>query len=195
MPVPPVMSEKETEKKREALREAEKKKLEELKDKRKAEFEKYKEEIGKRKQEFQKRLQEIRDTKKKEIVAKANEKMNRVNARRVEEWKKTLARLAQYLGQVQNKAAKLKSNGKDTTGVDSAIVKAQAAIDEATAAVNTQGTKDYTLSIGTELTLKNVIGQAISAEQSDLKTIQQSVDTAKKAVAAAVSALRQTGAK
>jgi hypothetical protein len=136
-----------------------------------------------RREAFKQKLTAIRDQRRRAIVSRADEKMNRINSRRTEHWEKVLARLTEILNRVEARAP--------ATQDASAISQARAAIAAAETAVAAQKGKDYTLEIGSENALRAVVGQAISNEQAELRTVRETVEAARRAVAGAINSIKQ----
>lgn len=146
-------------------------------------------EIKVKRDDFKLKLATLKDEKKKEIVTRVDSQMKKVNAKRVEQMTKHLAKMTEVLGKVSERQAKAKANGKDVSSVDAAIASAQLAIDTAQKAVNDQGLKEYVATITTESTLKNDVGAAMKALETDLKAVQALVMSARKSVTDAITTL------
>lgn len=152
--------------------------------------------ISARKEAFQTRKEErmasfsaIRDAKKQEILAKIEDKLNKINERRTDHFLKVLARLREILAKIQSRSDRAEANGKNVATVDTAIAAAQAAIDTAETAVNAQADKIYKLTVDDETTARNDVGAALKKLQEDLRGVWQIVQDARKAVFAALRAL------
>lgn len=133
------------------------------------------------KKQFKLETRKIRDEKKQLIAEKFVEKMNRVNQKRVEHWRKVLARLIEILALISSKL------GASNSSVQIATEK----LATAQAAVDAQEGKVYDMNIGTESALKSNAGQAMASEQSDLRTVLNLVNEARKAVHDALRVLKQ----
>lgn len=132
------------------------------------------------KKQFKLEIRKIRDEKKQLIAEKFVEKMNRVNQKRVEHWRKVLARLTEILALISSKLG---------TGNSSVQIAAEK-LATAQAAVDAQALKEYSLEVSSESALKSNAGQAMASEQSDLRTVLNLVNEARKAVHDALRVLK-----
>ena len=138
---------------------------------------------------FQQKLQTIKDTRKQQIVTTINDKIPMVNTNQTDRMNKTLAEMTKIITRISTKSGELKTQGKDTTILDSAITAAQTAIQTAQTAVTTQAAKVYTVSIVSDTTLKTTVGSTVSLLRQDLTTTQIAVKNARLAVLYAYQAL------
>ncbi|MEK7610863.1 MAG: hypothetical protein AAB486_00625 [Patescibacteria group bacterium] len=141
--------------------------------------------------DFKAKVEKIKDEKKKSLAEKVDAKITEINTKRTKEMSSYIERMKTLLGKIQVKADEIKSSGKDTTTVDTAIKTAQTAIDKAAAAVTSQAGKQYVATIGNETTLKANFGQVAKQLEMDLKAVRQLLIEAKKAVADSAKALGQ----
>jgi len=139
--------------------------------------------------QFQQKLTTIADARKKTIVTHADTKMAEINAARLDAWTNHLDKMSQILERVIAKAATAKAGGSDTASVDDAVAAAQQAIAIAQAAVTTQSSKQYTITIGAENALKTAVTTTTRSLKQDLIAVQQTITTARNAVHAAIAAV------
>ena len=136
-------------------------------------------------QQFKERLQTIKNDAKRQIIEKLTEKMNRVNSRRVDHWRKILARLTDILDRI-------KATDKHSSELDAAVSQAEVKLASASAAVEAQSTREYTVNIASESALKINAGKAISAEQHDFQSVLKQINDAKQSVHKALMLLKRT---
>lgn len=118
-------------------------------------------------QEFKTKMMKIRDEKKRMAVEKIDTKLNKLNKERTDVMRRHLNKMQELL---TNKAKG-----------DKAV--AQAAIDTARAAVETQVAKEYVITITTEAKLKMDTEKVVKQLRVDLKAVEDLVTAARKAVA------------
>jgi hypothetical protein len=126
-----------------------------------------KEKIASKEAEFKQKLQLIKDTKKKALIEKINEKINTINARHTE-------RYAQIIGNLQLVFDKTETTMNKTSALG--------AINAAKLAVENQASKTYTITIATEEGLRNSVGLVISQLRQDLNVAYKAVVNARQAV-------------
>ncbi len=135
-----------------------------------------------KREEFKAKLAELKDTRKKNIVEHVDLKLSNINKNSTARMSQSLSKLDTLLEKFSSRAAILKTEGKDTTEVDAAIVTAKAAIKTATEAVAIQAAREYAAEIKDEQTLKNTVGEAVKSLRQDLKATQDQVKIAKEKV-------------
>ena len=123
--------------------------------------------IKERRETFKTNLKKIKDGKKQKIVEKLDIRFNEVNAKRTAQMAKHLDKMSQILARVTG----------DTASASSAI---QTARDS----VTTQAAKTYVVTISTEDKLKMDVGKVRSQLEADLKSVNELVIRARKAVQA-----------
>lgn len=138
------------------------------------------------KQSFKQQIQAMRDANKKTIVEKVNNGITNANTNRTNMMNNALTRFTAILSDLSTKSATLKSQGKNTTALDSAITSAQTAVANAQAAVTVQKAKTYSANISDETLLRSPIAQMVLQFKSDILSTYQLVLTAKQAVVAAL---------
>ena len=136
--------------------------------------ERTKAEIEALKVQFRERLNTIKDTRKKAVVQKINDDIAVKNKKHTDKFNEVLARLQAFLNKISLEA-------KDSKTL-SDIKSAQAKIDAAKSAVASQATKEYTIEITDETTLRNDVGTTISQFRVDLKQVHKVVVDEKQAV-------------
>lgn len=128
-----------------------------------------KEAVATKREEFKTRLQTIKNERKKALVERIDTKLTNVNAKHTDRFTQVLSNLQILLDKI-------------TGDVDK--TDAQAAIDAAKAAVETQAAKTYSITISTETALKSDVGTVTSQLRLDLMAAHQAVIDAKQAVQA-----------
>lgn len=136
---------------------------------------------------FQEKLATIKDTRRKILVDQIQTKLSSASANRTNAMSENLQKLSTILENIQNRANEAKANGKDTTAVDAAVVKAQAAIQKAQTAVTAQSGKTYiiTITATSSAGLKAGVGIKTKEFRTDLTATYQLMVAAKQAVAQA----------
>lgn len=159
------------EEKREELKQRLEHKREELKDK-----------IEVKREELKEHLKTIKDERKKQVVEKIDKSLDALNDKMTKHFLNVLEKLEDILARISERTDKAENNGIDVSSVDTAITSAQAAIDSAKTAVETQAGKTYTLTIGIEDKLRVDVEKARKALHADLKTVYEIVKKARDAV-------------
>lgn len=126
-----------------------------------------KEDIKARRETFKANLKKIKDEKKQKIVEKLDIRFNEVNAKRTAQMTKHLDKMSEILAKVVG----------DTASASSAI---QVARD----AVTAQAAKTYVITLTTEKNLKMDVGKVRSQLEADLRSVNELVIAARKAVQA-----------
>ncbi|MBI5358014.1 hypothetical protein HZB69_00055 [Candidatus Amesbacteria bacterium] len=124
-----------------------------------------KKDIEAKRMEFKTKVVKIKDEKKKLIVEKLDARFNEINAKRTAQMTKHLDKMSEILAKVTG----------DTASASSAI---QTARD----AVTAQAAKTYVITISTEANLKMDVGKVRSQLEADLKSVNELVIAARKAV-------------
>lgn len=132
--------------------------------------------------EFKTRLLTIRDEVKRKVIERIDIKMDNTNKKVTSRFSTILDKLQSILNRLIGKAQETKLEGKDTADLDSAIGTAQAAIDNAKAAVSSQSANMYVIEIASESALKTDVGTTVSQLRADLKDVHKIVIEAKQAV-------------
>ncbi len=123
-------------------------------------------------------------------IEKLQSKFSNINERRTGQMLAHLDRLGKILDKIQARATKAKTNGKDTTSLDTLITTARTAIATAKAAVEAQQDKTYQITVSSEIQARNEVGQTSKLLQTDLQTTKNLVKAAKDAVQNAAKQLR-----
>jgi len=172
--------------KREEVRLAAKERWEELKNAREASWEAKRAEVKTTVQEKREavkaRLTAISDERKKKIIERIQEKLGNMNEQRTGHFQKVLERLSTILDKITSRTEKAKAEGKNVTGVESAIASARSFIATAEDAVAVQKNKIYQVTATSDSTAKNEVGSAVKQLQSDLQSVQKIVEDARSAV-------------
>ena len=122
-------------------------------------------EIKDRRVEFKEKLAKIKDEKKRLVVEKLDTRFNEVNAKRTAQMTKHLNKMTEILGKVSGD-----------------VSSASAAIKTAQDAVTAQSEKTYVITISSEANLKIDVGKVRSQLEADLKSVNELVIAARKAV-------------
>ncbi|MBI4079280.1 MAG: hypothetical protein HY429_03230 [Candidatus Levybacteria bacterium] len=142
---------------------------------------------------FREKLVTIRDERKKAIVERVDTKMAAVNQKRTDIMSQALIRIEEKLTTLAQKIAEAKASGKDTALSEKALTDAQAALDAAKTAVETQAGKEYIITIDTEALLRKTVGTTVSQLQKDLRATHKAVVEAKQAAQNVVLELAKLG--
>ncbi len=148
-----------------------------------------KEEIQAKREEFKKKLAEIADARKQAAVERIDKRLANINKNRTDHFMRSLERMKTLLERVASTGEALKAKGHDTTNLESAVTKANEAIASAKAAVEEQAGKDYTVELGEDDNLHDVMKEMKDKLQEDLSKTREFVKTAKDAVMDAAEAL------
>src|SRR3989338_7601731 len=140
-------------------------------------------------EELAEKLQVVRDVRKKDIVERLDERMDELNQNRAEHYANVLEKIEKALAHLISRTEKAAANGHDVSAVRAAITEAEAAIKTAREAVAAQAAKIYAFDITDEATLKQKIGEARRALETDLKKVHEAIKAAHEAVRKAVIAL------
>lgn len=140
-----------------------------MKDTVKMKREETKEAIKLKRDEFKAKIQAIKDQRKRVLVERIDTKITNANAKHTDRFTQVLSNLQAILDKI--------SGDTDKTG-------AQAAIDRAKAAVETQAAKTYTITITDETNLRLNVGTTTSQFRQDLMATHKLVVDAKQAVQA-----------
>ena len=138
-----------------------------IKDRVQTKREEAKEMVLAKREEFKAKLQTIRDEKKKALVERIDTKLSAINTKHTDRFAQVLSNLQALLDKISQ---------------DADATKAQAAIDTAKAAVETQGAKTYTITISAEIALRLDVGSVTSQLRQDLVATHKVVVDAKQAV-------------
>lgn len=148
-----------------------------------------KEKFEMQREEFKTKILEIKDQRTKEVVERVDGRLNTVNANRTAALTKHLDRMSSILVRIENRVAKKRSDGVDTSAVDKAVVEAQSAIDTAKEAVTSQASKEYIVTITDETKLKIDVKSAFDQFKSDMEATLLTIKQAKEALTAAARLL------
>lgn len=143
------------------------------------------------KTELEKKLRVVKDEQKRTIVGDIFEQLNEIKDRRVDNFSKAVDQLESVAGNILSRAEKASANGKDISSVTSAIEAAEKAVSETKSLIEKEAGKTYSVSVGSEATLRSDMTKAREELRSDLEKIQESVKTARDAVQKAAVTLAQ----
>lgn len=144
----------------------------------------------KKREEFKTKLGEIRDEKKKEKLTNLDENLSKVNANAVSRWNKVLERLEAIIAKIKTRTDEASAQGRDVTGILSAISTAEGKITDAKTAVADQSNNAYVIVIGSESNLGQSVKSTISTLKTDLKAVETKVKAARDAVKDVFTALK-----
>lgn len=142
-----------------------------------------------KREEFRARLSTIRDTKKKAIVERVDQRIAQINTNRTGIMTRHLTKIEEILNRTEARALEAEKNGKDVIAVKTAITSARTAITSAKTTVSAQAAKTYAIDITTEANLGSAVSSARTAFAKDLQTAHQSVVTARKSTRDVLTAL------
>lgn len=146
------------------------------------------ERIASKTAQLKERLGKFKDQKKAKVVERINEELNKINTRQTDNMAKHLAKMTEILGKVEDRSA---SNSANTTDVQTAIVDAKGKIASASAAVEVQADKDYSISVSSESGVRADAKKTRDMLHTDLKATRGLVQEARASVAAAISSFAQ----
>lgn len=175
--------------KRAELRAAEEQKREEFRQKIEDSKKELKARIDAKKQELKDRLAKIKDEKKKTVVEKIDNQLDALNARRMAHFSDVLGNLAAIMEKINVRVERAAARGLDVSAVKTALTAADAAIASSKTAIANQTAKTYTIAVADEAGLRQSVGVARQALQTDLKAVEQTVRDAHKAVQKAATTL------
>lgn len=145
-----------------------------------------KERIASKEAVLKARLEQFRDQKKAEITQKISNNLNRINQKHTQMMLKFLDRMSVILGKLEVRVNSSTPDIKDAEAAKGAIASAKNAIASASAAVNVQAEKDYTILVTSESRVKTDVQAARRLLHDDLKAVRRIVIAAKQAVANAI---------
>ena len=132
------------------------------------------------------RLEQFRDQKKAGITERVSTNLNRINEKHTQMMLKFLDKASAILGRLEQRVNQGKPDIKDVAAAKTAIALAKESIASATAAVNTQAEKDYTITVTSESRVKTDAQTKRKQLHDDLLSVRRIVIAAKQAVANAI---------
>lgn len=132
------------------------------------------------------RLDEFKDQKKAQIAERINTNLNRINEVITNAFKRHLEKMTSILNKLQDRVEANKPDIKNHDLAMQAIASASATIASASAAVDTQAEKDYTIEATSEATIKEDARAMRRQLHDDLREVRRLVIAAKQAVANAI---------
>ncbi|KKQ75150.1 MAG: hypothetical protein US96_C0016G0004 [Candidatus Woesebacteria bacterium GW2011_GWB1_38_5b] len=139
---------------------------------------------------FKERLEKIKDEHKHNVLENIDEKITEHNTRWVNHWNGVLDRLREVLVKIQTLTDRAEDTGKDVGAIKAKIAAANTAIESAQAAINMQASKTYVINISVESNLREDVEPVIQQFKLDVKTVLNSIKTARTAVHEAFKSLR-----
>lgn len=137
-------------------------------------------------QEFKAQIGQIKDVKKRNIVERIGNNLSSTNTKLTGKMNNALSRMSSILSKIKQKSATLKTAGKNTAALDSAITAAETTITKAQTIVTAQTQKTYVTTITDTTILPTAIGQLITQFRQDINVAFQAVTDAKTAVTKAM---------
>lgn len=177
--------------KRAELKAMEEQKREEFKKMVEQKREAAKQQIEIKRAEMKDRLKKIKSELKKDTVERIYDKLNEINKDRTEHFSNVMAKLDKAVERITSRTDKAGDRGLDVTTVRTEIESAKTAIAAARTAIQTQAGKTYTITVGTEETLKANAQAARKLLQDDLEKVRLIVKSAYEAVHKAATTLAQ----
>lgn len=132
------------------------------------------------------KLDAFKDKQKAEVASRISENLNKINKNRTDHFSKFLEKARAVLTKLNDRVAKAKSDGKDTTAAQAAIDKAKNALATAESAVATQAGNDYTLAVTNETKVKSEAKVTRDGLHTNLQAVRKQVIDAKQAIANAI---------
>src|SRR3989344_942080 len=132
------------------------------------------------------RLANFKDQKKATAAARINTNLNKINEKQTDMMLKHLEKMSQILTKLETRVNAGKPDIKDPASARAAIADAKIQIASATAAVNAQVDKNYTVSVTSEATVKTDAQAVRNSLHTDLKSVREAVIAAKQSVAKAI---------
>jgi hypothetical protein len=139
---------------------------------------------------FTAKLATFKDDKKKTIAAYIDTKLADINKRRTSEFMAHLTNMREVLDKISDRATEAKKAGKDISKVESLVTAAQGALASAQTGVTTQAGKSYVATISSEAAVGQNIRDIMQSLELDLHNTRELMMAARKAVGAALEALR-----
>src|SRR3989344_6291833 len=139
---------------------------------------------------FKESLLEIKDQKKQGAVERIDAKISSINTKHTDRLADGLDKLQAILDRISTSGSELKSSGSDTSSLDSLITSAQTSINAAKTAVAGQAAQDYTITLGDENRLKEVVSPVVLQFRTDIKAVHDLVVAAKNSVRLAGNELK-----
>lgn len=144
------------------------------------------ERIASKAAELRLKLQTFRDKKKAEIAERINTALNRINQNQTEQMRKHLKTMSLILNKLEARVRSGAPDIKDTATASAAIVSARTAIASASAAVEQQALKDYTIQVTSESKIATDAKTQRDRLHTDLQATRKMVQNTKQAVANAI---------
>lgn len=132
--------------------------------------------------EFKEKLQIIRDEKKKALVVRIDERIEKLNKNYVARFSESIKKLEAIFSRLKEKTAMLSASGTNVSMANNAIANAQTAIDSAKISLAEQEAKVYNIEVSSETGLKANVGRTVSQFRKDLRDVHKKVMDAKQAV-------------
>lgn len=168
------------------VREAKAEKRQTIKEEIEAKREAMKEKMAQRKDALKAKLDAFKDKKKAESASRISENLNKINKNRTDHFSKFLEKARTILTKLDDRVAKAKVDGKDTTAAQAAIDKARNSLVAAESTVAAQAGKDYTLAVTDETKVRSEAKGIRDGLHTDLQAVKKTVVDAKQAVSNAI---------
>jgi len=140
---------------------------------------------------LQTKLAAIKDEAKQKIVLRVEDGLVNLNARLATKFDITLDRMEALSARIDTEISAAAARGANVAAATAAQAEAKADVLDARARATAQAAKTYALNIGTEATLKAKLKEARAKIHADLKSVQESIVSARESLRAAAKAVTQ----
>lgn len=147
--------------------------------------------ISDQREKLEERLAKVRDMRKKEVIRRAAEELNRLNERWTKHLSNVVEQLRGVLRRIVTRTEKARAQGLNVEPVLTEIEQAEKAIKNAEEAIRAQAAKTHDITFVTEAELRKATQEARSALFSALRSIRDLVVAARDAVHQAAVTLAQ----
>lgn len=141
-----------------------------------------KETLQRKREKLKQELAKVKNEIKANRIEKIDAQLEKLNIRLTDHFVNILDRLDKILDNIASRAQKAEAHGRDITDVTAAIESAQTKVGSARGAVLTQAEKIYSISIGSDDSIKIDVGAARKLLHGDLTTARNIVKSAREAV-------------
>lgn len=135
---------------------------------------------------FQEKLATIKDEQKKSLAENIDTRLATINKNRTDEMSRALSRLQEYTDRLTSLAEIAKSEGKDTTALDTAIQIVETDLENAQDAITTQAGKEYIATVTTDAALRTAFSTIVKQLKTDLLATHKTLETAREDLRKAV---------
>lgn len=150
------------------------------------------ENLASRSAELKAKLLGFRDKQKATMVQRINDTLAMINKNRTDTMLKRLDVMTRILTRLESKTSEASVSAKLTTSPQGSLDQAKLAIDSATKAVQAQAEMDYTIKVSSESGVRTDAQEAREKLHTDLKTVNEQVIAAKKALSQSIQTILQS---